>query len=260
MTEIAVREILEALRRTDYWFYLGVGDLRRKYIRTFMGPIWNLLNSILFILVVGGCYSLVFHEDVSKMLPHLSAGYFTWQYITGCITESASLIHTNGIVIKTSRITPSQLILRMIAKNTTIFCQNTLLALVVCWMFVGPSLLAPLAVIGIAANCLFLTPFCFLVAMVCARYRDVEPIIQNFLMIMLFITPILWMPSTLSPEHRFVVEFNPAYHFIQVVRQPLLGEVPELLSYLVCAASIVGANAFLVAFYGRYRSRLAYWV
>lgn len=260
MNETALREMLAAVKRTEYWLYLGVSDIRRKYIRTAMGPIWSILNSVLFVLIVGGCYSLVFHVELKHLLPHLAAGYFTWLYITSCITESSTLIGSNGIVIKTSRITPSQLILRMIAKNTTILLQNTLIALVVCWYFLGPSITAPLALVGIAAISLFLTGFCFLVALMCARYRDIEPMIQNVLMIFLFITPILWMPSTLAPEHRFLVELNPVYHFIQLVRQPLLGEVPELLSYAACAVAIVAVNSVLVAVYSRYRSRLAYWV
>ena len=55
-------------------------------------------------------------------------------------------------------------------------------------------------------------------------------------------------------------EANPLFHLVDVVRAPLLGGAPQLLSYVfVSMTALVG---WLITFdlYSRFRRRLPYWL
>jgi ABC-2 type transport system permease protein/lipopolysaccharide transport system permease protein len=92
-----------------------------------------------------------------------------------------------------------------------------------------------------------------------ARFRDVPPIVGSIMQVAFFLTPIFWTPSSL-PGRALFVHLNPFYYFVEIVRMPLIGKTPPLELWLV----VIGISfiCFLVAmaFYPRFRSRVAYWV
>jgi len=55
------------------------------------------------------------------------------------------------------------------------------------------------------------------------------------------------------------VELNPIYHLIEVVRAPLLGNIPGMTSYV--AAVVIATGGWLLAYFvfERFRSRITYW-
>ena len=98
--------------------------------------------------------------------------------------------------------------------------------------------------------------------MLCARFRDVTPLLGNILQIMMFITPIFWPPEQLGnrPIASLLVDFNVMYHFVNIFRAPLLGQVPALLSYLVVLGVTVGGWIATIVIFSRYRHRIIYWL
>ena len=95
--------------------------------------------------------------------------------------------------------------------------------------------------------------------MLSARFRDIPQIIFSAIQVLFFLTPILWSPDLLR-SRAYLVDWNPFYHLIEVVRAPLLGTAPAALTYASVLA-ITGLNLMLTGLlFTRYRGRLAYWV
>jgi lipopolysaccharide transport system permease protein len=84
-------------------------------------------------------------------------------------------------------------------------------------------------------------------------------VITVFLQIAFFFSPIIWEPKLLR-AHRELIEFNPIFHWIEIIRQPLLGNIPPLDSWLFVL--INAALFFLASIYilGRYRNRISVWL
>jgi ABC-type polysaccharide/polyol phosphate export permease len=64
----------------------------------------------------------------------------------------------------------------------------------------------------------------YVIAMTCVRYRDMIQLITTWLMVWFFITPVMWKPDFLSPKFHFIIDFNPLAQFLELLRNPLLGE------------------------------------
>jgi len=56
--------------------------------------------------------------------------------------------------------------------------------------------------------------------------------INNFMYLIFLITPIFWDPNILSKKKFFIIELNPFFHFIEILRKPLLSETPNLVNFL----------------------------
>jgi ABC-type polysaccharide/polyol phosphate export permease len=74
-----------------------------------------------------------------------------------------------------------------------------------------------------------------------------------------FVSPILWKPDQVALQTVFV-DSNPFFHLFNVVRQPLLGQLPPLSSWIFVLALVVVSTLLAGLAFARFRSRLAYWV
>ena len=71
-----------------------------------------------------------------------------------------------------------------------------------------------------------------------ARYRDLSEVFQAVMRIAFLATPIIWIPGAGmrgGVMGAFLI-FNPFYHFIEIVRAPLLGTPIAAMSWGIVAA------------------------
>jgi ABC-type polysaccharide/polyol phosphate export permease len=77
----------------------------------------------------------------------------------------------------------------------------------------------------------------------------------------MFVTPIFFTPEQLGGRMtKYFVAANPLFHYVDVVRSPLLGKLPSRLTYEFVLIGTVVGWAVTVWAYSRYRRRLAYWM
>jgi lipopolysaccharide transport system permease protein len=74
-----------------------------------------------------------------------------------------------------------------------------------------------------------------------------------------FITPVIWIPDQLG-ERAYLALFNPFTYFLELIREPLLGRIPDAHTWaLALAVTVVGCAATALVF-SRFRSRVPYWL
>ena len=129
------------------------------------------------------------------------------------------------------------------------------------WVFFGTDvnrnmlLVAP-GLILVALNQVWIGT---VVAVLSTRFRDVIQLVATAIQISMFATPIMWPVSVLS-ESRYIAYINPFYHMIELVRMPLLGEAPAILSYGVVVGMIILGYVFAAYLLGSSRHRIVYWL
>ena len=253
-------DILVAVSQPTIWTTLALHDIRQRYRRSKIGPFWFVLNNVIFVGVLGVLYSQLFEQDVYGYIPYLAAGFVTWQFLATNLSEAPNVFVEASALIKQVNISLSQHVLRLVLRNFIIFLHNIpFLFLLSLTMGVGISyeiLFLPFAFLVLCINSIFV---CILLGILGARFRDVLPIIQSFVTIAFFFTPILWSAEVLE-ERAMFVNLNPLLHFVELVRSPLLGEMPAKTSILVAISTTFafGIMAHLVV--GRFKKRVVYWL
>ncbi len=98
--------------------------------------------------------------------------------------------------------------------------------------------------------------------LVCARMRDIQQIVTSILQIAMFITLIFWSESQLGHGKiaLSIINLNPIYHFISVVRYPLMGEPTSLVSWMANILILVVGWRFTMIYLGRNYNKLIYWL
>ncbi|MBY0377745.1 MAG: ABC transporter permease, partial [Gammaproteobacteria bacterium] len=102
--------------------------------------------------------------------------------------------------------------------------------------------------------------FGLILAILGSRFRDMKPIVASLVQVCFLITPILWQHSMLSPKLQALMNFNPFYQLVQLLRAPLLGQIPSTTTLIYCMVlAIVGLSSMIVVL-ARCRHRIAFWV
>jgi len=260
----ALHDYGETLTHWRLWLKLGARDIKARYRRTMIGPFWTVLSGAILIFSLGLVYSILWNIELAKFLPYFSAGYISWVFITTNISENCSAFVSADAVIKSLRLPYTIHIMRVIWRNLVVFGHSLVVHVAVLIYFRYPvsreMLLLPVGLVLVMINMVWLGMG---VAIVCTRFRDIVQVVGSVLQIAFFITPIFWPVENLAkhPLAKFIVaDLNLAYHLVEVVRRPLIGEAPAMLSYLVLIGAGILGSILSVLLFSRFQRRIAYWL
>ena len=177
------------------WGRMGWADVKRRYRRTVIGPFWQSLTLLIFVLVMSLVWATLFNMNVKEYLPYLCSGMIVWLLLSAFITEGATLFVSAEGLIKQLKISYMMLVCAMIWR-TLIASAHNLLVYVPVYLFAGLPVngYVLLAIPGLIILCVNGAWIALVLGMLVARYRDVEQIVGSFLQIAMFITPIFGSP------------------------------------------------------------------
>lgn len=259
---IAIADISAAVSRYNLVGMLGWQDVLQRYRRSALGPFWLTISMGVMIATIGIVFGQIFKSPMEEFLPFLAIGIIFWNFILSVITEGCiGFVAAEGI-IKQLPIPLFVHILRIVWRNILVLGHNLIIFPLVLLAVGKPmSWFALISVAGFVLLLINLVWIALVLSVFCTRYRDMPQMVTSILQVFFYLTPIVWMPGLL-PERAslFLLDLNPFYHFLEIVRAPLLGEVPTDLNWIVSLG--LGVIGWIVAliFYGRYKYRIAYWL
>jgi lipopolysaccharide transport system permease protein len=258
--ELARSDLREGFASWRLAWALARLDLRNRYRGSVIGPFWMTLSTLLMVAGLGLLYSRLLDLDLADYLPHLTVSLVIWNAIAGMVTDACTTMTTAEGVIRQLRIPFTVHALRSVFRNALTAAHSLpliLLVLLIFWRIPGPEGLLVLPGLGILlANAFFAS---LLLGMLCARFRDIGPIVANVMQLSFFLTPILWKPELLKGAAVWL-PLNPFYSVLETIRGPLVegGGAPIVWLAAILYTLIFGAIAF--TFFVRFRGRLAFWV
>jgi ABC-2 type transport system permease protein len=258
----AIQELAAIGAQVDQWATLAWSDIRLKYRRTTLGPLWITLGLGASVFSVGLVFGILFGNEMSQYLPYFAAGIIGWTFLASCITEGCVVFVGSAAMIKAIPVPLVLHVYRMLTRQSIVLAHNMML-IVVLWLIFRWSLNWTLVLFlaGLALNTACAFGWILTLGIVAARFRDVQLIISTVLQLLFLLTPIMWQPESLRGARlRIIADANPLYHLVEVFREPLLGVPPEPLTWAIASASAAVSLAVGMYFYARYRYRVAFWV
>lgn len=258
---IALIDVIAGIQALNIWGRLGWRDTKRRYRRTLFGPFWSTVSLGLFVVSLGLLWANLWGQNVKTYLPYLTSGMLCWALFSAICTEGCASFVAQELLIKQLRISYTLLACATVWRNVIVFFHNIIIYVIV-GLYAGvPVTWATLLVVpGLALLWLNMIWIATLLGAACTRYRDIQQLISNLLQISLFLTPIFWTPEQLKGRMAVLVNYNPLYHLIDIVRGPLLGNAPNLLEWIVVLGITVTGWAVTIVVMNKFRHRIAYWL
>ena len=260
MLKLALVDLKCSIASWRLWTLLGWLEVRQRYARSRVGPFWLTISMGVMILALGFLYARLFKQDIHSYLPMLCLGLLAWTFISSVMTDGCNcFLQAEGIILQT-RMPFTVHVLRSLYRNLIVLGHNAAVYVLVAIYFQISLNAASLLVIpGLAIQLLNGFWISLLLGMICARFRDVLPIVASLIQIGFFMTPILWSPDSLGRRH-WIADFNPLYAMVELTRAPLLGQLIPLQLWCLALATTAGGLLLTLLFFVRFRARIPYWI
>lgn len=268
MTSLTLVSIKESLRdiKTGIWSYpiwlqYSWLDIRIRYRRSTIGPFWITINLAVMVLALGLLYSKLLRMELDDFIPYFAAGIVSWNLFSNLLMDAAATFVSSEYLIKQMNLPLSVYVMRGLMRNIIIFVHNSAVVLVCILIFnkyfTWRLVFIPLSLLLLAGIFFFLT---LAISIFSTRFRDTTQIIASLLQVIMLFTPLFWMRSIVPEGLEYIYNYNPFYHYVELLRSPFLGQAVPTVSLLFSFASLLFLAALTVPFYARYRKRIAYWL
>lgn len=256
-----VKILISHLINYDRWYYPAIINLKTRYSRTVLGPFWETLATAIFISFAGFLWSKIFKMNVVDFIPHLFSGMVIWKFYAMVIGSSSLSYIENAALIKSIKHEYITHNLKCIFRDFLIFLHNLPICLLVVFFFQGFNL--NIFYLLISFPIMIISSFCvsYIMSLICLRYRDIHYLVQSLMQLIFFFTPIMWKPEQLGEKGMlFVIKPNIIYHYVEIIRAPILGKPIPLFSFFATFLFMFFL-LFLVNFlYKKYNKRIPYWL
>lgn len=244
----------------NLWMLLGWAEIRQRYARSKIGPFWLTISMAVMVTALGLIYGTLFKADLKEYLPLLAIGFVFWAFISTTINDGCGAYISASSYLKQISLPRGVFIFQTIWRNIIILAHNFVIVLIVLIIFkidfFSQFHLFLLGLIVLIWNLIWISS---LLAVICARFRDLPQIVASVVQVIFYITPILFKKDMLG-KYPLLIELNPFAHFIEIVRAPLIGGHVSALSWSVCIVLGVIGTSISLYMHGKYHARVPYWV
>ena len=258
---MAMRDLGEAWRLRRLCWTLAWLDIKLRYRGSMLGPFWLTLSTAIMVAAMGGIYASLFHMNLREYLPFLALSLVLWGYVSALVADASLGFTTAESMIRSVRMPFSLYGARIVVRNLLVLAHNLVVIVAVFAIYATwPGWNALLVVPGCALWLVDSLALAMTLGALCARFRDIPPIVSSVLQMMFFVTPVIWRPELVGKDRMWLLPLNPFDATLEVVRAPLLGEVPSAMMYLSAVLYSLLLCGLTWVLFVRVRSRIAFWV
>ena len=231
-----------------------------RYENTLIGPFWVTVSAAMTICGLAILYGKIFGAPLDEYFPYVACGIIVYGLISSIFNGGANAFAQGAGTFDQMPIAKSVFAFRSLGNAFLAFLYK-MPVLIPALLIVGripSSLGATQAVLGVLLI-LWTGFWCTLIlGTIGMRFKDVGQAINAFMSAVFFFTPVFWQAPRLR-EYAFIIDYNPFYHYLHIVRGALLGQEGVVHSFIwagSCSAivTVLGALTF-----GLFARRLSYW-
>lgn len=212
-------------------------DFKTKYKRSVLGMFWSFLNPLLTMLVQYIVFSTIFRSDIENYPVYLLSASILFSFFTEAVGGGLISIVGNASLIK-KVYAPKYIYPITKVLSTSINLLISLLPLFVVVLFTGEHINKAYLLIPYVLICLiaFAIGMSLILSSLMVFFRDVQFLWSIVSLLWMYATPMFYPESIIPERFRFVLDFNPMYHYITFFRTILLdGFSPSMNEYVCCA-------------------------
>lgn len=209
---------------------LAKNDFKTRYAGSYMGIVWAFIQPVVTILVYWIVFEFGFNakgeilkEGVSvPYVLYLTTGIVPWFYFSEALTNGTNaLLEYNYLVKKVVfKISILPIIKIIAATFIHVFFVCFMLVLAAGYGYYPDIHLLQIIYFSLCMF-VFVLGLCYATCAIIVFFRDLGQIINIFLQVGMWATPILWNISMVPEEYRIIFKFNPIFYIVNGYRSAI---------------------------------------
>jgi len=215
-------------------------EIRGKYKGSFLGILWSFVNPLLSVLVYAIVFPLILKSSQDNYVTFLIVGILPWTWFVTTVNQGTFCVLANAGIIKKVYFPREILPISVVTSGMVNFLIS---CLIICLFLIFSGLwfswyilLLPLI---IAIQYILSLAIIFVTSAINVYIRDLEYIVNFFVNMLFYATPILYSSDIIPEKMRWIVDVNPMAILINGYRDILFNKtLPDMYSLgilLICS-------------------------
>jgi lipopolysaccharide transport system permease protein len=221
---IKLDRVDKLIHSLDVLWVLVEKEMKAKYKVASLGYIWSLAQPLASVMIFYFVFKIVVHINIENYPLFLIIGLFAWQWFAVAVNNSLTSLVYNASVIKKINFPRELIPISIVAVEMLHFIMTV------------PVLLSAMFFCGVKphVNAIFLFPFvlllqflftvavCLFVSAVNLFFRDLERLVAVLMMLLFYLTPVVYVLDMVPVELKHYVLLNPMAIIVTTWRDILL--------------------------------------
>lgn len=220
-------------------------EFRGKYKKSFLGVLWSFLNPLFQLAVYALVFPFILRNDVDNYTIFLIVALMPWTFFNMTILQSAACVVANGGIIKKVYFPREILPISTATSNLINFLITELIvfaALLISGVGIGSSII--ILPIIILMQYILQLGLAFIFSAITVYVRDVEYLLNVFMMLMFYLSPIVYSADMIPSNFLPLFKLNPMFHIIEFYRTILYyKQIPDManigIMFIMCMAVLI---------------------
>ena len=241
--------IMQGKRRYIILFLI-YKNLQLKYKHSFLGFVWSFLHPFIYMLIFLAIFSAAFQTAIPNYPLYVLSGMVFWIYFAGGTNQLCSVFIKNTHLIKSLNLSKAIYPLTELGSELVSFLLG-LIPFMVIMFFIG--LKPGFYLLYLIPVILLFSTFIFALGVILGSlnvfFRDVGILWNTINPALFYLSPIAYSFKIVPEQYKFIVKYNPLYHFFEIIRNVLYdGQAPSLhyVGRCLMITAVTGLLAFLV--------------
>lgn len=185
-------------------------EIRGKYKGSFLGVLWSFVNPLLSVMVYAIVFPLVLKTTQPHYVTYLIIGIIPWTFFTTAISQGTTTVLVNGGIIKKVYFPREILPISIVSSGLVNFLISCLIIFIfLIFSGIGFSFHIILLPLVILIQYILLLSIVFITSSINVYIRDAEYIINFFVNMLFYATPILYSTELFPEKFRWILNLNP---------------------------------------------------
>lgn len=224
--------LIEQVRNRRMIMSLAKSDFRNRYVGSYFGFLWEILQPLSLIFVFWFVFDFALKGVApggGPFLPWLIVGLIPWFLFSDAWTTATNAFQQYSFLVK-KMVFRTELLptVKIVSALITSVIFHAIMVIALLYYGDGGNLSSLmmfyylLCVLTLALGASFLT------SSIMVFFKDTKQILGIVLLFGLYLTPILWSPSMIGPDVRWLLDINPMNYVVEGYRNSLLFGVVDI--------------------------------
>lgn len=240
----------------DMFWILTVKELKLRYSGKVFGYFWSIANPLAFALIYFFVFSVVLKIRMENYALFLICGLFPWQWFSNSLMVGTTSFLTNSSLIKKVRFKKNIIIIVVVGQDVIHFILSLPVILLFVFYFGLSAHWNWLWGIPLLIYVQFLITYsiALFLATINLFFRDMENFVRIFLMMGMYLTPIMYSETMIPEKYKHLLIFNP--FALMIINWRSLFMEGFVNGYYLLLSSVYALFLYLI---GRWSYRKLHW-
>lgn len=208
---------------------LAKNDFKARFASSFLGILWAFIQPLVTILVFWFVYQVGFKTSPMNNVPFIIwfiPAYLVWSFFSESLISATNCLREYGYLVRKVNFRVSMIPLVKIISSTFVHIVFIGFIFFMCFVYSIPASIYNLQVIYyFICTIILLVGLGWLLSSITIFMPDMSNIVNVFIQIGFWATPIFWSPDKMSTKVQMVLKLNPMFYICRGYRDCFVDHV-----------------------------------